>query len=133
MKDRIRKVRKNYKLTQPEFGAKLGVSKDAIANLEYGRVEPSPFVIRAICSAFNVDTAGSKTGSAECSPTRTVGHRRIESAGRRTNSQRQSSARWQVEKDWENFKALYEAVKRAGQSPSFFDFDTCAHLLICAP
>lgn len=116
MKDRIRKVRKNYKLTQPEFGAKLGVSKDAIANLEYGRVEPSPFVIRAICSAFNVDYGWLKDGIGEMfSDTDDSAIAAIEVLLDGENEFAKAIVRAVAkfeEKDWENFKALYEAVKK---------------------
>ncbi|HGS9204911.1 TPA: helix-turn-helix domain-containing protein [Clostridioides difficile] len=52
---RIRKIRKNANLSQPDFGGKLGVSKDVISNIEYDRVEPKPLLINHLCSVFNVN------------------------------------------------------------------------------
>lgn len=65
MKDRIREVRKHFNLTMGDFGERLGVSKDVIANLEYGRVEPTDLVIKAICNEFKVDYAWLKKGIGE--------------------------------------------------------------------
>ena len=45
MKERIKKIRKDKKLSQVEFGNKLSVSRDAIANIECGRVDPKPLFI----------------------------------------------------------------------------------------
>jgi len=65
MQTRIRAVRKTNRLTQPEFGAKIGASKDAVANLEYGRVAPSELAILAICRTFHVDYDWLKYGTGE--------------------------------------------------------------------
>ena len=44
MYDRIKAVREAYRLTQREFGERLGVSRDVISNLEYERVQPKDVV-----------------------------------------------------------------------------------------
>ena len=49
MYDRIKAVREAYRLTQREFGERLGVSRDVISNLEYERVQPKDVFIRHIC------------------------------------------------------------------------------------
>lgn len=54
MKDRIKKVRKHFEMTQNEFGNKIGVSRDAIAGYERGVKIPEP-TIKLICKEFNVD------------------------------------------------------------------------------
>lgn len=65
MKDRIRALRKHFHLTQPEFGARVGVSRDVVASFECGRVEPSEPVIRVICQVFNADYGWLKSGHGE--------------------------------------------------------------------
>ena len=65
MKERIKEIRKNLGLTQAAFGERLGVSRDAVNNLELGRVDPSEIVIRAIVRDFKVDYHWLKTGIGE--------------------------------------------------------------------
>lgn len=54
MKNRIKELRKCLELTQNEFGAKIGVSRDAVAGYERGVNIPEP-TIKLICREFNVD------------------------------------------------------------------------------
>ena len=54
MKDRIKLLRKELKLTQAEFGAKVGVKGNTIGNYEMGLRTPSEAVIFSICREFNV-------------------------------------------------------------------------------
>lgn len=66
--ERIKDVRekaRGEKLTQTKFGEVLGVSRDVIANLETGRVEPSQVIMNAICMNFNVDEIWLRTGEGE--------------------------------------------------------------------
>ena len=65
--DRIKLVRTSIqpKLSQTTFGEKLGVSKDVIANLELGRVEPSASVINLICMTFDIEPLWLKDGIGE--------------------------------------------------------------------
>lgn len=65
MQHRIREVRKRNELTQPAFGERIGLGKDAVANIEYGRVTPSEVIVRAICHEFNVDYGWLKDGIGE--------------------------------------------------------------------
>lgn len=55
MKDRIKLLRKELKLTQAEFGAKVGVKGNTIGNYEMGLRTPSEAVIFSICREFNVN------------------------------------------------------------------------------
>ena len=52
MKDRIKAIRIALKLSQREFGERLGVSRDVISNLEYGRVQPKELLLRHICELY---------------------------------------------------------------------------------
>lgn len=65
--DRIKKIRTDHspKLSQTEFGERIGVSKDVIANLEYGRVKPSDSMIRLICMTYKVNPLWLETGEGE--------------------------------------------------------------------
>ncbi len=55
MKERIKAIRTALKLSQREFGERLGVSRDVISNLEYGRVEPKELLLRHICELYGVN------------------------------------------------------------------------------
>ncbi|MEG0270003.1 MAG: helix-turn-helix transcriptional regulator [Clostridia bacterium] len=64
---RIQLVRMDQhpKLTQTEFGERLGVSKDVVANLEYGRVTPSESIVKLMCVTFNLNALWLKEGYGE--------------------------------------------------------------------
>lgn len=42
------------KCTQSDFGKMFHISRDAVANIENGRVEPSPTLIENICHKFDI-------------------------------------------------------------------------------
>lgn len=65
MKDRIKQIRKNQKLTQLEFGKKIGVKGNTITNYENGLRNPTDAVILAICREFNVNETWLRTGNGE--------------------------------------------------------------------
>lgn len=65
MNERIRKLRKTLDLTQREFGERLGVKGNTIANYELGRNEPIDAVISLICREFNVSAEWLRTGEGE--------------------------------------------------------------------
>ena len=62
MKDRIRQVRRQMKLTQAAFASRLGVTRDIVASWENGRVQPPETVIRLICREQGVSYAWIKSG-----------------------------------------------------------------------
>lgn len=65
MKDRIKQIRKDAKLTQPNFGALLGVSQTAVTNWETGFRDPSQPVIETICTKFGVNREWLVNGAGE--------------------------------------------------------------------
>ena len=65
IKDRIKKLRKTQKLSQPAFGERLGVSRDVINNIEQGRVEPKELFIKVLCSEFDVNEKWLRNGDGE--------------------------------------------------------------------
>lgn len=53
--DKLRQIRKYYKLTQEEFANNLGISRVNLVHMEKGRVSPTPTLIKYICLAYNID------------------------------------------------------------------------------
>lgn len=62
MKDRIKKIRKENKLTQVEFGKKIGVKGNTITGYETGLRNPTDAVILSICREFNINEEWLRTG-----------------------------------------------------------------------
>lgn len=68
MSSRIRELRKYYRLSRDEFGERLGVSRDVIANIELNRLaNPSQKepLLRLMCSEFNVNYEWLTVGEGE--------------------------------------------------------------------
>ena len=63
MKERIRKLRKHFDLTQQEFADRLGIKRGAIANYELGRNEPVDSVVSLICREFDVNEDWLRNGT----------------------------------------------------------------------
>lgn len=62
MKDRIKKVRKDYGLSMEKFGEKIGLKKSSVSQIESGVNNPSESVIRLICREFRVNENWLRTG-----------------------------------------------------------------------
>lgn len=62
MNERLKLLRKDHNFTQAEMGAELGVSRDAIATYESGRVIPDKSIRLLICEKFNVNPVWLETG-----------------------------------------------------------------------
>lgn len=65
MKDRIKKIRKEKKMTQVDFGEKIGVKGNTITNYENGLRNPTDAVILSICREFNINENWLRTGEGE--------------------------------------------------------------------
>lgn len=65
MKNRIKKIRKKNKLTQVEFGEKIGVKGNTITNYENGLRNPTDAVIRSICREFCINEEWLRNGIGE--------------------------------------------------------------------
>ena len=63
--DRVKELHQTLKMTQTEFGEKLGVSKGVIVNLELSRVEVKDLMINLICRTFKVNTLWLEKGEGE--------------------------------------------------------------------
>lgn len=62
MKDRIKKIRKDNKLTQVEFGERIGVKGNTVTGYETGLRNPTDAVLRSICREFRVNESWLRTG-----------------------------------------------------------------------
>ncbi len=60
--ERVKEIRKHYKLTLEKFGQKLGVTKVAISNIENGNRNLTEQMTKSICREFNVDYRWLTTG-----------------------------------------------------------------------
>lgn len=65
MRQRIRELREHLNLSRPQFGAKLGVSHDVIANIELDRAKINPIMVQHICDVFGVSRKWLETGDGE--------------------------------------------------------------------
>lgn len=72
IQERVKALRKHFDLSQAEFGKQLGVSRDVISNLEYGRVAVSDLIINMICAKFGVNEQWLRTGEGEMFPPMTT-------------------------------------------------------------
>ena len=62
MKDRIKEIRKDLKMTQPEFAAEIGKSRDVVATYESGRIIPDNSVLMLIELKYGYRSQWIRTG-----------------------------------------------------------------------
>lgn len=65
MNERIRQLRKSLGLTLEEFGAKVGVGKTAISNIENGNRNLTDQMFLSICREWNVNEEWLRTGEGD--------------------------------------------------------------------
>lgn len=65
MNERIRQLRKALGLTLEEFGAKVGVGKTAISNIENGNRNLTDQMFLSICREWNVNEDWLRNGSGD--------------------------------------------------------------------
>ena len=63
MNTRIKELRKHLNLTQDDFGARIGIKKSAVSQLESGKNAPSPQTVLMICDQFGVNRDWLVTGN----------------------------------------------------------------------
>lgn len=63
--ERIKAVRKHFKLTQAEFGERIGVKGNTIATYEIGRNAPVDAVFSLLCREYGVNEIWLRTGEGE--------------------------------------------------------------------
>ena len=62
MNSRIRKIRKQLDITQEEFGARIGVKGNTVAQWESGRNNPSDSAIAFLCREFHISEEWLRNG-----------------------------------------------------------------------
>lgn len=65
MNTRLKEIRKASGLTMEQFGARLGIGKSSISEIESGRRNPTEQMIKAICREFNVNENWLRTGEGD--------------------------------------------------------------------
>ena len=65
MNERLRLLREEIGISRARFGQRIGVSGDVINNLERGRVEIKEYILKLICSEFNVNESWLRDGTGE--------------------------------------------------------------------
>lgn len=65
MNERIKILRKSLKLTQTDFGARIGVTGSSITNYESGARNPGDAIILSICREFGVSEGWLRYGEGE--------------------------------------------------------------------
>ncbi len=65
MRERIKKIRQHFKLTQESFGEKVGMTRGAISSIEYGTAQPTEIFIKSVCREFHIDYGWLKDGIGE--------------------------------------------------------------------
>lgn len=65
MKGRIKELRKHVGLTQAEFGERLGIKQNTVAQYEIGRNMPTDTVVELLCREFGVNETWLRTGEGE--------------------------------------------------------------------
>jgi transcriptional regulator with XRE-family HTH domain len=64
--ERVKSVRKSLNFTQDEFCKRIGISRDALNNIEHARLKTLPEnTVRLICATFNIDYFWLTTGEGE--------------------------------------------------------------------
>lgn len=67
---RVRQIRESLskegkKISQESFGKEMGVTRSVIANIEYGKVEPTEMFLQLLCTKYNVNEEWLRTGEGE--------------------------------------------------------------------
>ena len=65
MHERIKQVRIEAGLSQRDFGARIGVSRDTVASIESNRIEIKDVFVKAICREFQVRESWLRTGEGD--------------------------------------------------------------------
>lgn len=68
MNERLKELRKSLRLSQSEFGTKLGVGNTAISKIENGERGLTDTLIKLICTEFEVSESWLRTGEGEMFP-----------------------------------------------------------------
>ena len=59
---RIKKIRRDAKLTQEQFGARIGITGASCSTIESGKSNPSSQTVKSICREFGIREEWLRTG-----------------------------------------------------------------------
>ncbi len=65
MKDRIKKIRTDTRLSMEKFGEKIGITRSSVCKLESGENNPSEQTIKLICKEYKINKDWLLTGEGE--------------------------------------------------------------------
>lgn len=65
LNERIKLLRQTLKLSQREFGERLGVSRDVISNIEYGRAPIKDLLVKHLCELYGVNEVWLRRGEGQ--------------------------------------------------------------------
>lgn len=68
MKDRVKNLRKSLKLSQEAFGARIGITKASVSQIEKGANSASASTIKCIANEFGVSEEWLRTGAGSMYP-----------------------------------------------------------------
>ena len=66
MNTRLKELRKKLKMTQKEFGEKIGLTNAAISDIEKGKTSLTERNQNLICEKFNVNKEWIEKGTGDC-------------------------------------------------------------------
>lgn len=115
MKNRIKQIRKDHKLTQVEFGERIGVKGNTVTNYETGLRNPTDAVILAICREFGINKDWLLTGEGEMKVEDCKDNRYLSNVGKLQRADDETIMRWVnmiAETDPKTLKAVEEFMKK---------------------
>lgn len=94
LNDRIRKIRKDNKMTQVEFGKIIGVKGNTITNYENGLRNPTEAIILSICREFCVNEDWLLKGEGEPYLKDSLDKRYLKNVGKLQRADNETISRW---------------------------------------
>ncbi len=94
MKNRIKQIRKENKMTQVEFGEKIGVKGNTITNYENGLRNPTDAVVLSICREFDINEHWLRTGEGEMHTKDSQDERYFKNVGKLQRADDETIMRW---------------------------------------
>ena len=115
--NRIKEIRISFdpKLTQADFGAQIGMSRDNVANLENERVEPSDAILKLICMTYDINWDWLKNGEGEMKNPPDTADEMVDRIMTGDENFKKSVFRAFAklgDEEWEALKRFYEAIKK---------------------
>lgn len=120
-KDRLKALRKTLKLSQTEFGKRLGMGIGVICNFEYGNTTPNELQLDLICRTYGCDRIWLETGEGEMFQTPTRDEQITDFVGKTLSGDGDNDFVKQLlsilaaldDNGWKTLKAAAEVLKKA--------------------